>query len=795
MNNRQYASIWKNIIILLQLVLSVTFMMSVFLLTFLGNMNMVDTDNLTNQSFVDSNYYKDVFEKKVDDLTNFLMERELFETDGTYDSNKAINIERYVKSGIISDQAKEENIYLEVNSASNDDVDLSEELEAQRQQVEAQKKALEEQSAAEKEQLMQFEYYNLSDLVAWSKDGYVQYDNKLEEKYLPIGGMSIEDGVTSGLIDEEQAKKLYQSLTTTLDRIGTDETEYKKSLNEFDDEATNLSYIFIEDGITIYSNMEDMDNTEMLLEYAKNQGSYLYCNDEDLKFRTNVNGMEDYYYNYIDGKITGLGNYAVFVVAVDTSFVQEDDFTVAGREFDKLHPWGLISIIGIIISLLGWIVSLVYLTIAAGRVAEDDKIHLNFVDRIKTEIIFIVFVVFTVMVLTLGFAAAGYSWNIPGMLCMVGVIAFVYDAVFILLYMSMIRRMKAGVLWEYSFINWFVISVKRVVGTWRSSVRVILLFALNVILFVVFAYGTFAQHNIVSGICLILLMICEGTLYLRNAVQKQEVLKGIRQITEGDLAYKIPLDHLHNDNKHLADAVNNIGSGLHLAVEENTKNERMKADLITNVSHDIKTPLTSIINYVNLMKMEQTDNERMQNYINVLDEKSQRLRQLTEDLVEASRISSGNISLQLTRINLVELIYQTAGEFNEKFEAKDLTTITKLPNEPVVIMADGRRIWRVVENLYNNVAKYALAHTRVYVTMEVVDRQVEFSIKNISEQPLNAQGADLTERFTRGDESRTTEGSGLGLSIARNLTTIMGGKFAIKLDGDLFAAVITFPLA
>ena len=272
-------------------------------------------------------------------------------------------------------------------------------------------------------------------------------------------------------------------------------------------------------------------------------------------------------------------------------------------------------------------------------------------------------------------------------------------------------------------------------------------------------------------------------------------MKGIRQITEGDLSYKIPLENLHSDSKKLAEAVNSIGDSLHLVVEENTKNERMKADLITNVSHDIKTPLTSILNYVNLMKMEKPESERMQNYLNVLKEKSQRLRQLTEDLVEASRISSGNITLQMTRINFVELIYQTAGEFNEKFEAKDLTTITKLPKESVVIMADGRRIWRVVENLYNNVAKYAMAHTRVYVTMETSEQKVIFSIKNISEQPLHGSAAELTERFARGDESRTTEGSGLGLSIAQNLTTIMGGTFEVTLDGDLFSVTITFPLA
>lgn len=223
----------------------------------------------------------------------------------------------------------------------------------------------------------------------------------------------------------------------------------------------------------------------------------------------------------------------------------------------------------------------------------------------------------------------------------------------------------------------------------------------------------------------------------------------------------------------------------------------MKADLITNVSHDIKTPLTSIINYVNLLKLEKIDNDRVNNYISILDEKSQRLKQLTEDLVEASKVSSGNVKLDMQQIDLVELVYQTGGEFNEKFESKELTIVTKLPHSAVYIWADGRHLYRVIENLYNNVAKYAMEKTRVYVEVQANDSTAEFSIKNVSERSLaleNSSVDDLTERFIRGDSSRTTEGSGLGLSIAKNLTLLMGGEFDISVDGDLFKANITFPV-
>ena len=225
----------------------------------------------------------------------------------------------------------------------------------------------------------------------------------------------------------------------------------------------------------------------------------------------------------------------------------------------------------------------------------------------------------------------------------------------------------------------------------------------------------------------------------------------------------------------------------------------MKADLITNVSHDIKTPLTSIINYVDLIKREDIQDPKIRGYVQVLDEKSQRLKQLTVDLVEASKISSGNISIDLNRINLVELINQTIGEFYEKFEQKGLRPVFKPIENEVFIMADSRHMWRVIENLLNNVFKYALENTRVYMDLITEKNengeQVIFSIKNISANELNINADELTERFIRGDVSRSTEGSGLGLSIAKNLTAAQNGQFKIVLDGDLFKVILIFDRA
>ena len=274
----------------------------------------------------------------------------------------------------------------------------------------------------------------------------------------------------------------------------------------------------------------------------------------------------------------------------------------------------------------------------------------------------------------------------------------------------------------------------------------------------------------------------------------EAIKKGAQTIAEGNLEYKIDTTHMKGILKGFAEDINNIGGGLNAAVDERTKSERMKADLITNVSHDIKTPLTSIINYVDLLKRENITEQPMKEYIEVLDQKSKRLKDLTEDLVEASRASSGNIVLEKNCINFVELVAQVVGTYQEKYETKDLQIIFNSEEDAMMIMADGRRLYRVLDNLFNNAFKYSIEHSRVYVDMYSGIDKACFVMKNISKAPLNISGDDLMQRFVRGDSSRTTEGSGLGLSIARSLVELHGGKFDIYLDGDLFKAMITLDL-
>ena len=277
------------------------------------------------------------------------------------------------------------------------------------------------------------------------------------------------------------------------------------------------------------------------------------------------------------------------------------------------------------------------------------------------------------------------------------------------------------------------------------------------------------------------------------AYQWRRIREGTAQIVGGHPDSRIDTDKMLPDLRQHAEQLNALSGAIDSAVDERLKSERFKAELITNVSHDLKTPLTSIINYVDLLKKEDIANEKAREYIDVLDRKSQRLKKLTEDLVEASKASTGALTVNRERLDVVQLVRQAAGEYEEKLTAAGLSLVPGVPEEPLYIHADGRHVWRVLDNLLGNCAKYALEGTRVYLDVTVRDGNAVITVKNVSRQPLNVPAEQLMERFVRGDESRTTEGSGLGLSIARSLTELQGGQFSLHIDGDLFKATVIFP--
>ena len=582
-------------------------------------------------------------------------------------------------------------------------------------------------------------------------------------------------------------------------RTSEENRRYLQYTNEFKSGESNFCYWY-RIGEAWYTNQPDTKegqefDVEAVLMEAKTMGNYLIYDLVDKEFGTDINGMADYFF--------GGGNQMLWpaddmtlIIGIDTELSAEDDIYEASREYEQLHPWIKVCIFCGLVSLMGWIISLVYLTLATGRRTDGEKIHLNPIDKIKTEILVAAFIFMMAELVILIAKVNSEEWAVYGIIVASGTVSLVIDGLFLIFYLSMVRRMKAEMLWETSVACWLERGIRKVFARQKTTVRVLLLFAGHMAVCFVLAVGAFYYQSVTALVLLLLFSAGECYMILRKAVEQYQIRLGVEKIRDGALSGKIDIEQLHGEEKSLAEAINNIGEGLLHAVDDSTKNERMKADLITNVSHDIKTPLTSIINYVNLIKLEKIDNERVQGYIKILDEKSQRLKQLTADLVEASKISSGNVKLDMQVIDLVELVYQTSGEFNEKFEQKELTIVTKLPKTAVLIRADGRQLYRVIENLYNNVAKYALEKTRVYVDIAYVEEKVVFSIKNVSERSLareNSNAGDLTERFIRGDSSRTTEGSGLGLSIAKSLTVLMGGVFDIKVDGDLFKASITFP--
>jgi signal transduction histidine kinase len=269
------------------------------------------------------------------------------------------------------------------------------------------------------------------------------------------------------------------------------------------------------------------------------------------------------------------------------------------------------------------------------------------------------------------------------------------------------------------------------------------------------------------------------------------IKEGVERIKDGDIHHSIDVGG-KGEFARLAANINSITDGLKKAVDSELKSERLKTELITNVSHDIRTPLTSIITYVDLLKNE-NDPSKAGEYIEVLDQKSKRLKMLTDDLFEAAKASSGNIPVQLDRIDIVSLITQGLGEVNDKIEDSNLEFRFNHPMDKVYIIADGKLLWRSIENVLSNIFKYALKGSRVYIDIEELGSEILLTFKNISAYELNISADELMERFKRGDDSRASQGSGLGLSIAKSLIDIQKGKFTIQVDGDLFKSMIYMP--
>lgn len=651
----------------------------------------------------------------------------------------------------------------------------------------------------------------------WLYDG-----TRVEEKYSPQGAKDLleianQDSRWNGRLNEAM-----ESLDYAVNSIPQNLLTWKTTMGTWSEGNTNLSYLFInESNGKVYTNCTEYQNSEHWEQYAKEVAKkdncrYVIVTPTLADFSSNLETDAEEWKNLIEAS-SSAEDY-ILILSVDTSWPIQDRFYQQNRTYATYAPM-VRTVMGVGMgSAVAAFCLFVWLTIISGHSKKkaDGEIALVVIDRMKTEfflagaglliigagvlveeLFYMMFgdmyydVQVTTSVSSTGYIYSNTSYTPqPDDLVLLGVGVVLLCAALQILWFGLVRRGKAGTLWKNSICYWIYKTCCSILShmgiIWKSGIFLICFFLIHWI----------ALAAIGSGLWMFMMLASEVAgflLVMRDVIGRHRIKKGLEAIASGQVEYEIPVEQLHGEQREVAERINKIGDGLERAVQESVKNERMKTDLITNVSHDIKTPLTSIINYVDLLKRENFEDPRIQNYLKVLEEKSQRLKTLTEDVVEASKVSSGNIRLEKINLNLVELICQTAGEFEEKFQNRNLELKMNLPGEPAVIYADGRRMWRVLSNIFNNAAKYAMTNSRVYADLTVNAGKVIFTLKNVSEQPLNISADELTERFIRGDGSRSTEGSGLGLSIAKNLTELQGGRFTLYLDGDLFKAIISFP--
>ena len=646
--------------------------------------------------------------------------------------------------------------------------------------------------------------------------------SQLDEKFAPQGAENILDAVNKSTEWNGRLEDAYKELFTLLDcirAIQSDEqfNDYETSLasvfhsvGDYTEGSTNLTYLFADkETQTIYTNKKAYSSYAQLeqnLEKIFKEKAYAVVYPELSECVTNIPDADLQVWNHTIDQSFDTKDF-VFAVSVDTKFSVADSMADEAENYETYSKLMFPMLAGAIFGSVLWLIGMVWLTVTAGRRPEDEEIHLNGFDRWYTEIaagtVIGIWLAGTIISGTLiANSSLGYSHAVVTVIVTCLICGTYTMAWFLLGYLSLIRRIKAGTLWKNSLIRKVLKWIGKCSGKLADFARA---FSRNTaekikVLLVGGAF-LFLQFLIIGCVfggaeVFLLALMAVDVAAMIFAIRKADgldlIMDGLKKISDGELQYKIKTDTLTGKQKVMAEYINNIGSGLDAAVENSLKKERMQTELITNVSHDLKTPLTSIINYVDLMKRENPTDPKIQEYLRILDEKSQRLKVLTEDVVEASKASTGNIKLEMNDIDFVEMVQQVIGEFEEKFQEKNLTMMVHFTDEPSIIYADGQRMWRVLENVFGNVVKYAMEGTRVYAEISNRNKKVTFSLKNISAQPLNISADELTERFIRGDVARNTEGSGLGLSIAKSLTELQGGEFKLYLDGDLFKVMITF---
>ena len=636
--------------------------------------------------------------------------------------------------------------------------------------------------------------------------------NILISRYQTVDGKNIEDIVSSW----DEYILLCTYIQEAIGDLSANYKEYGSLMNYYTFQNSNIRYYvsrMINGKSEVFTNVDELAKDTVGVDIGatfKEFGRYIYYCPYELRYDTNTKIKENVFRSLIKSYGYAFPDQTKIYIAVDTNnYPCSDDFAQGKSSFTKYMPYRTqLYILGVIAAVAYLVIFFVLFRdarrnneaalLAQGLPPQDDGRN-----SIYSEVVVILgllLMLFPVAVLIIASYIQGTTLMKMTQLQVfpyyLGVSVAIADIGLMYIVYEWAKRITGKSLWKTSFTRKVSFGARDLIINTTDNGSVFIRTWIPYVIFVVINLMLFKIG--IAGIVIAAFMdFLIGIFLYRQNTDRDRIIHVIENIKNGDVKAKVDVRDLHADNILLAEAVNSIGEGIEKAVDTSMKDEKLKADLITNVSHDIKTPLTSIINYIGLIKRENIDNPKVNEYVEVLDVKAAKLKQLIEDLLEASKISSGNISIQMSKINFVEMVNQNIGEFYEKFENANLQPVFRSVQPNIQIMADPRHLWRVIENLFSNTCKYALKGTRVYMDLKLTDgedghKKAVFSIKNISAKELDMDGDDLSERFIRGDESRTTEGSGLGLSIAKNLTIAQKGDFKIKLDGDLFKVILTF---
>ena len=547
--------------------------------------------------------------------------------------------------------------------------------------------------------------------------------------------------------------------------------------------------------ITTYDDSKIHSN--LSFELVDKAGEIIYAKSASRD--NNPKTIPDIKCTYTDGNEEGVFNTYLINVYIDENLPEHDNIAFVVRGVHLAYTMRYWAFIIVFASLVFFIVLFVPLMHVSARRPDSDELYPGPLNGVPFDILV------TVAILLLGFlgtvALIAYNSGF-GLFIGAGSIVLVSVCLIILgVAMSAAARLKQRTLFRNTLIYKIVTAIGRSLSVTFASIPLAPKVFIAVTAFVIseLCILLFVRRVEVLMIIMLIRAIIYAPFILYAASELKKLFKGTKALAMGDLEHKIDtssMRFLPAVRSHAED-LNKIADGMNVAVEERLKSERLKTELITNVSHDIKTPLTSIINYAGLVASEKSDNPKITEYSEVLVRQSERLKRLIEDLVEASKASSGNLEVAPAPCDASVFVTQAQGEYEDKLKQTDLELVTSIPDDKVTIMADGRRMWRIFDNLMNNICKYAQPGTRVYLSLEQHDGFAEFIFKNTSAAPLNMSEEELMERFTRGDKSRNSgiEGNGLGLSIARSMAELQSGTLNIFIDGDLFKAVLKFPVA